>query len=304
MGNEIDEMNFQIAQLKVEIHCLQHQPPVLPHDPIRPRHEFGPKMIALCVNLGAKVGLRASVSCLEIVFDWLGADAKVPDWTTVRTWMMRVGVAAIEEPIEQADDWIWMADHSNQIGQEKALVVMGLRASKMPPPGTALTHQDVRVLTVKPGINWKREDMARVNQELAARIGAPLAVVVDGAVELREGAEILQKHRKDVIILSDFKHHAANVLKKVVGDSERFAQFTSQVGKTRSTVQQTELGHLTPPALRPKARFMNLAPTLKWAQMISWQLSHPDSEARSEIPMARMNEKPGWPVPASRRICA
>lgn len=94
----------------------------------------------MCVNLGEKVGWRASITSLEIVFDWLNINVKLPDWTTVRTWMMRVGVAAIEEPIEQADDWVWMADHFNQIGQEKALVIIGLRASNMPQPGVALTH--------------------------------------------------------------------------------------------------------------------------------------------------------------------
>lgn len=294
MQEQIGRMNSQIAQLNVEIQRLKQQPPVLPHDPILPHHEFGPKMIAMCVELGSKVGLRASVTCLEIVFNWLGADAKLPDWTTVRTWMMRVGVAAIEEPVEQADDWIWMADHSNQIGQEKALVVIGLRASKMPQPGVALTHQDVRLLTVEPGLNWKREDMARAYEELATKIGAPQALIVDGAVELREGAEILEKHGKNMIVLGDFKHFAANVLKKTVGNSERFVRFMSQVGSTRSIVQQTELGHFTPPSPRPKARFMNLAPTLKWAQMISWQLAHPHSEARREIPAERMNEKLGW----------
>ena len=294
MEKQIGRMKSQIAQLKVEIQRLQHQAPILPHDPILPHHEFGRKMIAMCVNLGARVGLRASVSCLEIVFEWLGADAKLPDWTTVRTWMMRVGVAAIEEPVEQADDWIWMADHSNQIGQEKALVVIGLRASKMPQPGVALTHQNVRLLTVEPGVSWKREDMARAYEQLATKLGNPLAVLVDGAVELREGAEILKKRRKDVIILSDFKHFAANVLKKIVGENKRFVKFTSQVGSTRSTVQQTEVGHLTPPSPRPKARFMNLASTLKWAQMVLWQLAHPHSEARREITAKRMNEKLGW----------
>ncbi|MFT4557778.1 MAG: hypothetical protein ACI93T_002293 [Porticoccaceae bacterium] len=45
----------------------------------------------------------------------------------------------------------------------------------------------------------------------------------------------------------DFKHFAANVLKKVVGDDdERFAEFTSQTGRTRSAIQQTELAHLSP----------------------------------------------------------
>jgi len=71
-----------------------------------------------------------------------------------------------------------------------------MRASKMPPPGVALTHQDVRVLTVEPGVSWKREDMARSYEKLGERIGFPLAVVMDGAVELREGAVVLQKHEK------------------------------------------------------------------------------------------------------------
>jgi len=251
-------------------------------------------MISVCVNLARRIGLRPTVDCLQIVFDWLGVTERLPEWTTVRTWLMRVGVAAIEEPIEPADDWVWMADHSNQIGPEKALAIIGLRASKMPLPGVALTHQHVRVLAIEPGVNWKREDMDRAYGELADKIGAPLAVVVDGAVELRDGAEVLQKRRENVIILGDFKHYAANVLKKIVGDNEQFAAFMSQVGRTRSAIQQTELGHLTPPSPRPKARFMNLAALLRWAQMVLWQLGHPHSKARQEITVARLNEKLGW----------
>jgi hypothetical protein len=288
------QKRLEIAELKAENERLRRQPPVLPHDPSLPHHKFGPKMMALCVNLARRIGLRPTVACLQIVLDWLGVSLRLPKWTTVRTGMMRVGVAAIEEPIERADDWVWMADHSNQIGPEKALVIVGLRASQLPPPGVAITHQDVRVLAVQPGVSWKREDMARAYAELADTIGSPLGVVTDGAVELREGAEVLQKHRKNVVILGDFKHYAANVLKKIVGESDRFSQFTSQVGCTRSAIQQTELGHLTPPSPRPKARFMNLATTLKWAQMVLWQLDHPHSQARQEITVARVNEKLGW----------
>ena len=291
---ELAQNRMEIAQLRARNQRLRQQPPVLPHDPPLPHHEFGPKMISLCVNLARRIGLRPTVACLQIVFDWLGVAERVPEWTTVRTWLMRAGVAAIEEPIEPADDWVWMADHSNQIGPEKALVIIGLRASKMPPPGVALTHQDVRVLAVEPGVSWKREDMARVYKKLADKIGAPLAVLVDGATELREGAEILQKLREKVLILGDFKHYAANVLKKIVGDDERFAAFMPQVGSTRSAIQQTEPGHLTPPTPRPKARFMNLATILRWAQMVLWQLGHPPSQARREITVARMDEKPGW----------
>ena len=93
---------------------------------------------------------------------------------TIRGWMQRGGVAALEEPAEPADDWIWMADHSHQIGPEKALV--------------------------------------------------------DGAPELRDGAETLKSQRADTIVLGDFKHKAANVLKSVVGGDQRFAEFQTQVG--------------------------------------------------------------------------
>ncbi len=292
---QVAQMRSQIIQLKAENERLRQQPPALPDDPRLPSHGFGPKMISLCVNLARKIGLRPTAACLRVVFDWLGITEKLPEWTTIRTWLLRVGVASIEQPVEPADDWIWMADHSNQIGPEKALVVIGLQASKMPPPGVALTHQDVRVLWVEPGVSWKREDMAQAYEKLAEQSGChPMAVLVDGAVELREGAEILLKRREDMVILGDFKHYAANVLKKIVGGDERFSELSTLIGRTRSAIQQTELAHLTPPSPKPKSRFMNLTATLKWARMVLWQLANPRSKGRRGIATTRMNQKLGW----------
>ena len=141
----------EIARLKAENERLRNQPPILPEDPPLPYHEFGPKMISLCVNLARRTGLRAAPDVLRIVFDWLGVSPELPVWTTIRGWMLRAGVAAIQRPIEQADDWIWMADHSNQIGQEKALSILGLRASQMPAPGETIKHEHVRVLELELG---------------------------------------------------------------------------------------------------------------------------------------------------------
>jgi len=41
---QLAEQQLQIAQLKIENQQLRKQPPVLPHDPVLPSHEFGPKM--------------------------------------------------------------------------------------------------------------------------------------------------------------------------------------------------------------------------------------------------------------------
>lgn len=274
----------------------------LPDDPPLAAHRYGPKMMSLCVNVARRVGLRATEAVLQIVFEWLGIEAAVPDWTAIRTWMQRLGVAAIEEPLERADDWVWLADHSNQIGLEKVLVVVGVRASQLPPPGTPLRHEDVRVLAVRPGTTWKTEDVAAVYESLAERHGAPRAVLSDGAVELHDGAEVLKKSRPDTIVLGDFKHRAANVLKSIVGGDPRFAEFQTHIGRTRSAIQQTELAHLVPPAVRPKSRFMNLAATLHWATAMLWLLDTPDAKGRASITAERLEDKLGWLRPFAADI--
>ncbi len=271
------------------------QAPVrLPTDPRLNGHQFGGRMIRLAVNLARVVGLRPAERVLKIVWEWLGVKQVLPAWTTIRIWLLRIGLAVLREPVEAANDWVWMADHSNQIGPEKALVVLGVRAAQLPPPGETLKHEDVRLLTVQPGTAWKRENMAAAYGELAERYGTPRAVLCDGAVELRDGAQGLQKQRPDTIVVQDFKHKAAIFLKAVVGNHPRFAEFNTHLGKSRSAIQQTELAHLTPPCQKPKARFMNLAATLDWAAAVLWLLDHPDAKTRGSLRPERLEEKLGW----------
>jgi hypothetical protein len=304
---EILRQHREIGQLKEEVQRLKQQLRgqsrsraqgerefCLPADPPLKGHQYGCRLIGLAVNLARVVGLRGSERVLKVVLEWLGVKQSTPNWTTIRLWLMRLGVAVLGEPGEQADDWVWMVDHSNQIGPEKALAVLGVRASKLPPPGEALRHEDVRPLTVRPGTAWKREDMAAVYRELAEQYGAPRAVLCDGAVELREGANGLKNQRPDTIVLQDFKHKAAIFLKSAVGDHPRFAEFNARLGKTRSAIQQTELAHLTPPGQKPKARFMNLASTLEWAAVVLWLLDHAEAQARAGLAPQRLEEKLGW----------
>ena len=284
----------QLRQQEQENEELRKQPVTLPSDLPLPHHTYGPKMISLCLNLCKQVGFRPAETALKIVFEWLGIDAEIPSWDSIRLWSCRVGIAQLQKPVEQADDWIWMADHSNQIGMEKVLQILGIRASQLPPPGQTLRLQDMRVLAVVPGTSWKREDVRREYDKLAKRIGVPRFLLTDGAVELRETAEVLETPGKKLTVLRDMKHYAANTFEKLIGKSDRFGQYLSQLGRTRSTIQQTELSHFTPPPQKPKARFMNLGPTLRWGQMISHHLSDCHSQSRRGVTAQRMNEKLGW----------
>lgn len=291
---QLCDLQNRLRKLETENRRLVAAPCRLPDDPPLESHKYGLRMICLAINLARVVGLRPSERALKIFWEWLGIEQPLPDWTTIRTWLMRLGVAILEEPLEEADDRVWMVDHSNQIGPEKVLVVLGVRASQLPPPGETLGHEDVRVLMVQPGTHWKRENMAAVYDQLAERCGPPRAVLCDGAVELREGVESLKKGRCDTIVVQDFKHKAAIFLKSLLEHCPRFAEFNAVMGKTRSAIQQTEMSHLTPPNQKPKARFMNLGPTLEWALAISWLFDHPEAESRCGIAPERLEEKLGW----------
>ena len=205
-----------------------------------------------------------------------------------------MGVDEVNHSLKAHDDWIWMADHSNQIGQEKMLIILGVRACNLPLQGQTLRHQDVHLLAVVPGTQWKREDVAEQYQILANKIGIPKMLLTDGAVELRESAQVLEKEGKKPILLRDLKHFAANALERMIGNTESFKKYMSLLGSTRSLIQQTELSHFTSPSQKPKARFMNLAATLRWGEMVLWQLDHSDSKARQRIDIDRMNAKLGW----------
>jgi len=300
LNDDLSEKEKELQQTKelldkqqTENEILCRQPITLPSDLPLPNHIYGPRMISLCLNLSKRIGFRPAEAALKIVFAWLGIQAKVPAFDSMRVWSCRAGVAQLQMPIE-GDDWIWMSDHSNQIGQEKVLQIIGIRASDLPPEGKTLPLDKMRVLATVPGKQWKREDVRREYQKLAERIRAPRFLLTDGATELYESADVLEKEGKKPIVLRDMKHYAANVLEKLIGKDERFQTYLSKLGHTRNAVQQTELSHFTPLPQKPKARFMNLGPTLRWGKMVSYHLSNCHSQSRQGITAKRMNDKLGW----------
>lgn len=267
--------------------------PLLSDLPVR-GHQFAAKMIAMCIHLANQIGFRPAQRALQIVVQAMQLSLQVPSHDSIRRWTCRVGVGELQDTFSKDQQTLWMADHSVQIGVEKVLLIIGIELKDLPQPGQTLCLDQVKVLAVVPGQKWKKEDVARVYQKLAAQIGAPRFLVCDGAIELREPAETLEKDGRKTITLGDLKHHAANVLEKQIGRSQRFQAFLSQIGRTRNRTQQTELSHFAPPPLKQKSRFMNLGPLLKWAGMVLYHLSNPNSQSRSGITLERMQEKLGW----------
>ena len=97
-------------------------------DPPPASHGYGAEVIGVSLRLvQAGVSLRCVPRVLETLCDALGWALPVPHWTTGRLWLLRLGHAVLNAEKKPADDWAWLIDHSVQIGQEKCLVIVGIR---------------------------------------------------------------------------------------------------------------------------------------------------------------------------------
>ena len=291
--NENRALQKQLDQCK-KVQASQTAPtPLHQVDRCPKRHNFGAKLIALCCELAKTVGFRATQTVLKHVRDWLQLDFKIPDWTTIRSWLCRIGVAVLARASHKAEDWIWMADHSVQLGDMKVFVIVGIRQSQLP-KDRPLQRTDMSPLAIVPSIHRNKQEVARQFLKLADQVGVPISIVLDGATELHEGAKCFADLEKDVVILDDIKHKAANILKKQIGKSERFKAFESHLGRTTASIQQTPLAMFLPPKKKEKSRFMSLAKLLNWAEMTLDHLKHPASKSCQGIDQEKFEAKLGW----------
>jgi hypothetical protein len=244
--------------------------------------------------LDAGVSLRAVPRVLTTINQTLGLFLPVPCWTTGRLWLLRLGHAVLTARQPVADDWIWLVDHSVQIGRDKCLVIVGVRVVDLPDPGQSLRHEDLKLIELLPASSWTRAEVDEALENASQRTGSvPRAIVNDHGVDIAGGVAIFQRRHPETVDLYDAKHKAACLLKARLEKNARWQEFQTRVGSTRCAVQQTELAFLSPPAPKPKSRFMNLEPQLTWARRVLANLREPTT-VKQFATIGRLKEKFGW----------
>ncbi|MBI3986843.1 MAG: hypothetical protein HY343_07990 [Lentisphaerae bacterium] len=265
------------------------------HDEPPGVHGYGVDTICLFLRLVMQgVSLRGAARVLALMSEAFGWSIDIPDWTTGRLWLMRVGHAMLTMPLEKADDWAWLIDHSVQIGQEKCLVILGIRLRDLPPPGECMRHHDLRLIALLPRVSWTRPEVAAVLEDAVGRTGVPRVIVNDHGVDLHGGVEIFQQRHPSTKEVYDIKHKTACLLKHRLEKHPRWKEFQHRVGQTRCAVQQTEMAFLVPPAPKPKARFMNLQPQLEWADGVLDIVDKPPATVLQWVTAERLRDKLGW----------
>lgn len=231
----------------------------------RHRYLIGCVFFFLSLVLFAAVSLRGVSQALAFLHGSLPDSFASPSLWTGRLWLLRLGLFKLTRPKEQSADWVWIVDHTLQIGAAKCLLILGVRLSALPAEG-ALNHAAVEPLALVPVTH---SDRTVVAEQLAATVkvtGVPREIISDHGSDVRGGIEDFQQAHPETCSVYDIKHKTAAALKHVLEPDATWLAFLQQGASARSRLQQTALAHWMPPSQRIQARYMNVDRLITWGR--------------------------------------
>jgi hypothetical protein len=256
-------------------------------------YTIGHIWLFLTLVLSSVVSLRSSSRTLEVVLPFFGYSFACPSWYAGRFWLLRLGYYKLMRPKQQADDWVWIIDHTVQLGVEKCLLILGVRLSDLPSDLT-LKHEDVEPIALYPVTSSNGEVVFQQLEETIEKTGLPRAIVADHGSDVKSGIESFIQAHPTTSYLYDIKHKTAALLKQYLHQDETWKRFTQLAAQTKSQVQQTAIAFLAPPNQRTKARYMNLEVLLRWSQRALVVLDRLEERTDTRESHEKIKTKLGW----------
>lgn len=235
-------------------------------------------IISLAIELVLEAGssLRGAAAVMTLLVEHGWASFVVPCFSTIRSWLLRLGHYNLMRPLDKTQSWLWLLDHTIQIGTQKILVILGCPMGDVPFGHRALQLSDLQLIALVP---MDKSNGAAVERELenaAQRTGVPRLIVSDQGSDLCKGIADYLEFRPGTVHVPDAAHYGANLLERAWDQQPRWQQFLKQLQDTSSKLRQTPSAFLLAPRMRAKARFMNVEAQLQFASRV---LKHVDGNA-------------------------
>jgi len=248
--------------------------------------------------LKAAVSQRAAVKVLGILAAYLPGLRRIPCANSARLWLLRLGLYELSRPKEVAEDWVWIMDHTVQLGPWKCLVIVGVRLSAWRNKRTPLEHEDLTLFNLTPMEQSTGEAVAAQLEDTRKQTGiVPAEVLSDEGAELKSGMALCRERSEEwskVPHVYDIKHKVATFLKKELHNNTTWKAFVLQTNRTKLRVTLTSLAFLVPPGLKNKARYMNLDTLVGWGSRVLAYLDNPRDFADQKVDRKKLREKLGW----------
>jgi hypothetical protein len=174
-------------------------------------------------------------------------------------WVKKLGYTRLTCVKTKANDWVIILDESIGIGQEKVLVILGIREIDIDFT-RPLRIQDMEPLLVKSREKWQAADIANELNIIKQEIGTILYAVADAGNSIRKSLEIT-----NIIWIYDITHAIAITLSRIYKEDKQFKEFARLSAQMRLKLYNSKQAHLIPPNQRSKSRFLNIDILSNWA---------------------------------------
>jgi hypothetical protein len=262
--------------------------------PARQQYSLGHITLFLDFILSAATSLRGAGRAMALAMAVVSPPLASPSWSTGRLWLLRLGYYKLTRPLPHAPDWVWIVDHTAQMGAAKCLVILGVRLSSLSTDDYCLRHEQVEPLALFPVTQSDGEVVFQQLEQTLARTGVPRAIVSDAGSELHAGVSRFCRIHPETASISDIKHQTALLLKHDLQSDATWDTFCQLATRTRHQVQQTPLAALAPPNQRTKSRYMNVDRLVVWGERLLAFLDRQMPLSAEAFDPSQIEAKYGW----------
>ena len=207
--------------------------------------------------------MNASSKVLPLMFKL----KRTPSINSGKLWMLKLGYYNLTKKQTIADDWIYIIDHSIQMGKEKLLLIIGIRAKDLP-KNRALKYEDTEIIDLQPVQKSTGKIVYEQIEEASKRTGKPRAIVSDMGSDIKLGVKIFQKNSSNTVHVYDLKHKIALLIKDILESDDEWSDFKKFANFVVKKLQNTIVAGYRPPKQKEKARYMNIEGLVRWGDKI------------------------------------
>jgi len=216
--------------------------------------------------LSFSLSMNSASKILPLMFDL----KRTPSINSGKSWMLKLGYYNLTKKQIIADDWIYIVDHSIQLGKEKLLLVIGIRAKDLP-KDRALKYEDTEIIDLQPVKTSTGEIVYEQFKDAFKKTGVPRAIVSDRGSDINLGVKKIQKENSNTVHIYDLKHKIALIIKNILEADEEWSEFKLFANFVTKKLQNTVIAGYRPPKQKEKARYMNIEGLVRWGDKISIQ---------------------------------
>lgn len=173
-------------------------------------------------------------------------------------WVHKIGYYELNKKKKIANDWIIILDESVQLGQEKVLVIFGIRKKDID-FSRPLQFHDLVALRIIAKPTWNGEKIRNILVELEHELGTIIYAVGDYGSDIRKGLELA-----GIVHIHDITHRIALIVEKLYKTDTEYLLVTQKMSDMRVKYAQSKLSYLIPPKQRKKSRYQNIKTISDW----------------------------------------